>query len=88
LCRADLAVRMSWCEGKIMRTYLLMAVLALVTVWATGCIIVDADRMESHRSATIRSEECVIRQGVPRSSDSEPHLNAAGAGATLVTSAE
>jgi hypothetical protein len=45
-----------------MRRYLLTAALALTTVWATGCIIIDADRMESHRPATVRSEECVVQQ--------------------------
>ena len=76
------------CEGKIMRTCLLMAALALATVWATGCIIIDADRMESHRSATIRSDECVIRQGVTRDSASELHLDAPEAEANWVISAE
>ncbi len=71
-----------------MRTYLLIAALALVTVWATGCIIIDADRMESHRSATVRSEECVVRQGVTRGSASDLRLGAADTEATSVTSVE
>jgi hypothetical protein len=71
-----------------MRTYLWMAALALVTVWATGCIIVDADRMESHKPATIRSDECVVRQGVTRGGASELRLDAADTEATSVTSAQ
>ena len=50
------------CEGKIMKRYLLMAALALVTVWATGCIVIDAEKVQSVKPATIRSDECVIRQ--------------------------
>ncbi len=65
-----------------------MTALALTTVWATGCIIVDADRMESHKSATIRSDECVVRQGVTRGGASELRLDAADAEAVLVTSTE
>jgi hypothetical protein len=53
------------CEGKIMKRYLLMAALALVTVWATGCIVVDAEKVQSVKPATIRSDECVIRQSGP-----------------------
>jgi hypothetical protein len=45
-----------------MRRYLLVVVLVLMTVGATGCIIVDAAQMESRRPTTVRSEECVIRQ--------------------------
>jgi hypothetical protein len=52
------------CEGKIMRRCLLLATLVLTTVWATGCIVVDAGRTESRTPATIRSEECVIRQNL------------------------
>jgi len=72
-----------------MRTYLLMAALALVTVWATGCIVVDADRMESHKAATIRSDECVVCQGHwPCGGASELCLDPADTEATLVTWAE
>jgi len=46
----------------IVRKYLLAGVLTLVTVGAAGCIIIDAEKLESRRPATIRSEECVIRQ--------------------------
>ncbi|MCL5278652.1 MAG: hypothetical protein M1376_01940 [Planctomycetes bacterium] len=71
-----------------MKTYLWMTTLALTTVWATGCIIIDADRMESHKSAMIRSEECVIRQGVTRGTASELHPDTAQAEAAWVASAE
>lgn len=54
---------MSLCEGKIMRKKLLVAVLALMAVWATGCIVVDAEKIQSRTPATIRSEECVVYQG-------------------------
>jgi hypothetical protein len=47
-----------------MRRYLLIAALALMTVWATGCIIIDAEKMESRKPAAIRSEECVVRQSL------------------------
>jgi hypothetical protein len=49
-------------EGKIMKKYLLMGALALVTVWATGCIVIDAEKVQSRTPATIRSEECVVYQ--------------------------
>jgi hypothetical protein len=52
------------CEGKIMKRYLLITALVLTTVWATGCIIIDAGKMESRKPATTRSEECVIRQSL------------------------
>ncbi len=52
------------CEGKIMRRCLLLAALALTTVWAAGCIVVDAGRTESRTPATIQSEEYVIRQNL------------------------
>jgi hypothetical protein len=32
-------------------------------VWATGCIIIDAEKMESRKPATIQFEECVVSQG-------------------------
>ena len=38
---AELVALMSLCEGKVMRTYLLLAVLALVAVWATGCVVIN-----------------------------------------------
>ena len=63
-CPAELMVLIVQCEGKIMKKYLLIAALALVTVWATGCIIVDAEKMESRKPAAVRSEECVIRQSL------------------------
>jgi hypothetical protein len=71
-----------------MRTCVLMVVLALAAVWASGCIIIDADRMESHRSATTRFEECVIRQGVPHGGAPDLHRDAAESEATWVTFAE
>jgi len=46
-----------------MRKYLLGTALVLMTVWATGCIIIDAEKMESRKPATIRSDECVIHRG-------------------------
>jgi len=46
-----------------MKRYLLAAALVLMTVWATGCIIIDAEKMESRKPATIRSETCVVSQG-------------------------
>jgi hypothetical protein len=52
-------------EGKTMKRYLLIAALALVTVWATGCIVIDAEKVQSVKPATIRSDECVIRQSGP-----------------------
>jgi len=54
---------MSLCEGKIMRKRLLVAVLALMAVWATGCIVVDAEKIQSRTPATIQSAECVVYQG-------------------------
>ena len=63
-CPAELVALMVLCEGTIVRRYLLVGALILVTVWATGCIIIDAEKMESRRPATIRSEECVIRQSL------------------------
>jgi hypothetical protein len=46
-----------------MRKKLLVAVLALMTVWATGCIVIDAEKIQSRTPATIRSDECVVYQG-------------------------
>lgn len=46
-----------------MKKKLLVAVLALMAVWATGCIVVDAEKIQSRTPATIRSEECVVYQG-------------------------
>lgn len=46
-----------------MRKKLLVAVLALMAVWATGCIVVDAEKIQSRTPATIRSEECLVYQG-------------------------
>ena len=46
-----------------MRRYLLAAALALVTVWATGCIIIDAGKIQSRTPAPVRSDECVVCQG-------------------------
>jgi hypothetical protein len=68
-----------------MRTYLLIAALALMTVWATGCVIIDADRIESRTPTTVRSEECVIRPGVTRGSASDRRLGAADTETVLVT---
>jgi hypothetical protein len=44
--------------------------------------------MESHKPATIRSDECVVRQGVTRGGASELRLDAADTEATSVTSAQ
>jgi hypothetical protein len=52
------------CEGTIVRTYLLRGALILVTVGVTGCIVIDADKFELRQPAAIRTEECVIRQGL------------------------
>jgi hypothetical protein len=38
---ADFVALMFLCEGKIMRRYLLLAALALVTIWATGCVVIN-----------------------------------------------
>ena len=46
-----------------MRKKLLVAVLALMAVWATGCIVIDAEKIQSRTPPTIRSEECVVSQG-------------------------
>jgi hypothetical protein len=46
-----------------MRKKLLVAVLALMAVWATGCIIIDAEKVQSRTPATIRSDECMVSQG-------------------------
>ena len=46
-----------------MRKKLLVAVLALMAVWATGCIVIDAEKIQSRTPATIRSEECAVYQG-------------------------
>ena len=62
MCPAELVALIILREGKIMKRYLLMAALALVTVWATGCIVIDAEKVQSVKPATIRSDECVIRQ--------------------------
>jgi hypothetical protein len=67
-----------------MRRCLLLAVLALVTVWATGCIIIDAEKAESRRPATVRSEECAVTQSP---ADNAPVLES-GADVTLETTAQ
>ncbi len=38
---AELVVLMSLCEGITMRTYLLLAALALVALLATGCVVIN-----------------------------------------------
>jgi hypothetical protein len=45
-----------------MKKCLLVTVLALVSVWATGCIVIDAEKSESRRPAALRSDECVVYQ--------------------------
>jgi phage gp45-like len=47
-----------------MKKCLLAVALALVTVWATGCIIVDADKMEVRQPTSIQSQECQVQQGL------------------------
>jgi hypothetical protein len=51
------------CEGKTMRRSLLIMALVLLTVWATGCVIVDAGRVQSRGPVTVRSDSVEIRQG-------------------------
>jgi hypothetical protein len=63
-CPAELTALRSLCEGKnYMRKKLLVAVLALMAIGATGCIIIDAEKVQSRTPATIRSDECVVYQG-------------------------
>ncbi len=45
-----------------MKRYLLVAALALMTVWATGCIIIDAGKVESREPVTVRSATVEVRQ--------------------------
>lgn len=45
-----------------MKRCLLAVALALVTVWATGCIVIDAEKTESRKPAVSRSDECVVYQ--------------------------
>ena len=45
-----------------MKRWLLVGALALVTVWATGCIVIDAEKAESRKPAVSQSEECVVYQ--------------------------
>lgn len=45
-----------------MRRCLWMAALALLTVWATGCIVIDAEKVQSRKSVAVRSDECVVYQ--------------------------
>ncbi len=40
-----------------MKRCLLSAALALVAVWASGCIIIDTKEMASRTPATVRSDE-------------------------------
>jgi hypothetical protein len=43
-----------------MKRRLWIAALALMSVWATGCIIIDAEKVQARKPATIRSDECVV----------------------------
>jgi hypothetical protein len=45
-----------------MKRCLFIAALALASVWATGCIIIDAEKVESRRPVAVRSDECVVSQ--------------------------
>jgi len=46
-----------------MRRNLLLAALALLAFGMSGCIIIDAAKVQSCTPTTIRSEEYMIRQG-------------------------
>jgi len=46
-----------------MRRNLLTAALILMTIWATGCVIIDTGRLESRGPRSVRSESIEIRQG-------------------------
>jgi hypothetical protein len=46
-----------------MRRCLWAVVLALVTVGATGCIVIDAEKVQSRKPMAVRSDECVVYQG-------------------------
>jgi len=61
-----------------MTRYLWAAALALVTVWATGCIIIDAEKVQSRRPATIRSDECVVHHSQASTPASELDSHAFG----------
>jgi hypothetical protein len=45
-----------------MKTCLLVAALALVTVWATGCIIIDAGKVQGREPVTVRSATVEVQQ--------------------------
>lgn len=45
-----------------MRTSLLIVALVLTTVWATGCIIVDAGSVQSREPTAVRSAEVEVHQ--------------------------
>jgi hypothetical protein len=51
------------CEGMVMRRYVLLAALAFLAVWMTGCVIINAGKLQSRTPATIRTEQCVVYQG-------------------------
>ena len=56
-------------EGRTMRKNLLIAVLVLMTVWATGCIVINAEHVEPCGPATMGSGDLTICEshaiGVP-----------------------
>ena len=67
-----------------MRRCLLGVALALVTVWASGCIIIDTKEMASRMPATVRSDEFAACQN---HAGDTPALES-GIDVTLETTAE
>ncbi|OHB67339.1 MAG: hypothetical protein A2Y76_03915 [Planctomycetes bacterium RBG_13_60_9] len=55
-----------------MRKSLLMVALTLVTVWATGCVLIDAGGVESREPAKAGSDQIVIRESHAAGSAFEP----------------
>ncbi len=45
-----------------MKRCLLVAALALVTVWATGCIIIDAGKVQSREPMTVQTATVEVSQ--------------------------
>jgi hypothetical protein len=48
----------------VMRRYVLLAALALLAVWLTGCVIINAGELPSRTPPTIRTEQCVTYQSL------------------------
>lgn len=67
-----------------MRRWLLGMALALVAVWASGCIIIDAKETASRTPAAVRSDEFVACQSPARDT---PTFES-GIDVTLETTAE